>query len=79
MDAGILEFLAVGAIGAISWLLLRKATGPAARKCLGRNVSSALRPGQDNDPEHRAQLEGGANRPLPISATMLARVSTAST
>jgi hypothetical protein len=43
-DAGILEFLA---IGAISWAA-SQAAGPAARKCLSRNVSSALRPGQDN-------------------------------
>jgi putative SOS response-associated peptidase YedK len=28
-------------------------------------VNSALRSGEDNDPEHRAQLEGGANRPPP--------------
>jgi hypothetical protein len=56
-----------------------QAAGPAARKCLSRNVSTALKPGQDNGPEHRARWKVPPTDPLPISATMLRPVSAALT
>jgi hypothetical protein len=50
MDAGVPALLVLVVAGVIGWLLLRKLRVRAARKCLNRNVSSALRTGQDNAP-----------------------------